>query len=310
MNLIFITIVLIYFTSQSHENVFFSVPFYQHFNGHSSTYEYRGKIFSNLKYLIRTVSLEFPEVPYKSILFKREFITYENRVNDTRSDHRYLQVKINGKSRYITLPSNQVPVEFFEQNGRKYFFCNRSPFNTFNEARIYSKYIEAYSSLTSQYRLLGKYPVASRIWRNTWADCFYKCFSQNHFRELKMRFLTELGTIRIIFHHFPIRYNESLEIIAHRHASKNAKANKLSVAGDEKSDVHEVAAFTSPPFASLLINRLYNALLEEQKHKNNNILKSKKESRQFYLLLSPDISEVGIGAILYENKLSIVLTFA
>ncbi|CEF66593.1 Hypothetical protein SRAE_2000126100 [Strongyloides ratti] len=309
MNLSIFTIVLIYFVSPSHENVYFSVPFYQHFNSRSSTYEYRGKIFSKLKNLIRTVSLEFPEVPYKSILFKREFITYENRVNDTRSDHRYLQVKINGKSRYITLPSNQVPVEFVMHNGRKYFFCNRSPFKTYKEAKIYSEHIEKYSSLRSQHRLLGKYPIASRIWRNIWADCFYKCFSQNHFRELKMRFLRELGMIRNIFHQFPIRYNENLEVIAHHHASTNAKANKLLVVGTENSKVHEVAAFTSPPFASLLINKFYNALLEEQKHTNNNILKSKKESRQFYLLLSTRISDVGIGVILYENKLSIVLTF-
>ncbi|CEF66590.2 CAP domain-containing protein [Strongyloides ratti] len=306
MNLIFITIVLIYFASQSHENVFFSVPFHQHFSDHSSTYEYRGKNFFKLKNLIRKVSLDFPEVPYKSILLKRELITYQGIVNDTRRDHRYLQVQINGKSRYITLPPHHVLVEFVMHNGRKYFICNRSPFNTYTKARIFCEYLEAYSSLTSQHRLLGEYPLASRIWRNTWRDCYYKCFSQNHFEELTIRFLRELNMIRNILHHFPIRYNKNLETIAHHHASKNALANKLLVVGTKRSKVHEVAAFASPPFASLLINRLYNAFLNENKDKNK---KSKKESKQFYLLLSTRISEVGIGVILYENKLSIVLTF-
>ncbi|CEF66587.2 CAP domain-containing protein [Strongyloides ratti] len=309
MNLSILTIVLIYFASNSDGNVFFSVPFYQHFNSYSSRYEYRGKNFFKLKNLIRKVSLDFPEVPYKSILLKRELITYQGIVNDTRRDHRYLQVHINGKSEYIILPPHHVVVEFYMHCGMKTFYCNKSPFKTYREARIYCELLEEFSKFKSQHILLGKNPLASRIWRNTWRDCYYKCFSQNHFEELTIRFLRELNMIRNINHYFPISYNKTLEFIAQNHALMNAKKNKLLVSDGERNKIYEVAAFISPVLASLQINKWYNSYLEEQVYKNNSIKKRKKESKYFHLLLSPGITEVGFGVILYRKTLSILITF-
>ncbi|CEF66596.1 Hypothetical protein SRAE_2000126400 [Strongyloides ratti] len=309
MDLKILTIVLIYFASQTHEYVYFSVPFYQHFNNHSSTYEYRERIYSNLKFLMRKISLDFPDVPYESILLKREFITYEDIINDTRTDHRYIQVQKNGRYKYIILPLNQVMVEFFEHDGRRYYACNKSPFTTYRKARINCELLEKYSSLKSQHRLLGKDFFAGRIWRNNWRDCYYKCFSETHFLELKKRFLKELVMLRNIYNKPMIFYNKTLEFTADYHARINALVNKLLVAGDEKSKVHEVAAFISPPFANLQLNKWYNALLEERRNRNNNIKRSKLESKQFYLLLSSRIREVGFGVYLYKQKLSIVLTF-
>ncbi|CEF66586.2 CAP domain-containing protein [Strongyloides ratti] len=309
MDLKIFTIVLIYFVSKSHENIFFSVPIYQHFNSRSSRYEYRGKIFYNLKNLIRKVSLDFREVPFKSILLKREYITYEGIVNDTRRDHRYLQVHINGKSKYIILPPHHVVVEFYMHRGKNYFICNKSPFNTYTKARIFCEYLEKFSKFKSQHMLLGKNSLASRIWRNTWRNCYFECFSQNHFEELKRRIIKEIDMLRTAFHHVPIRYKKKLEFIAQHHALLNAKKNKPLIRDDEKTKIHEVAAFISPVIASLQINKWYNSYLEEHVDKNKNMKKSKKESNHFYLLLSPDISKVGVGVYLFRKTLSIVLTF-
>ncbi|CEF66584.2 CAP domain-containing protein [Strongyloides ratti] len=306
MNLMIISIVLIYFILQSYENVFFSVPFTEHFYSLSRIYVYRGKFFMNLKNLIRKVSLDFPEVPYKNILLKRKLIFFGERVNNTRRDHRYLQVQINGKSKYITLPSNNVVIEFVPYHGRKYFFCNRSPFNTYKEAKIYCELLEKYDSLRTQNKHLGVYSLASKIWRDVWRNCYYKCFSQNHFEELKKRLFIELGMLRTILHHSPIKYNKALEIIAQNHALRNAKKKKLFVYDDEKSKVHEVATFASPPLASVQMNKWYNEYIEEKTDFNKI---NKKESRQFYLLFSRRIKSVGIGAYLYRKKLTIVLTF-
>ncbi|CEF66597.1 Hypothetical protein SRAE_2000126500 [Strongyloides ratti] len=243
---------------------------------------------------MRKISLDFPYVPYESILLKREFITYEDIINDTRTDHRYIQVQKN---------------EFFEHNGRTCFFCNKSPFITYRKARINCELLEKYSRLKSQHRLLGKDFFAGRIWRNNWRNCYYKCFSETHFLELKKRFLKELVMLRNIYNKPMIFYNKTLEFKADYHAKFNALMNKLYVAGDEKSKVHEVAAFISPPFANLQLNKWYNALLEERRNRNNNIKMSKLESKQFYLLLSSSIRQVGFGVYLFKQKLSIVLTF-
>ncbi|CEF66585.1 Hypothetical protein SRAE_2000125300 [Strongyloides ratti] len=306
MNLIFFSIVLINFCSQSHEIVFFSVPYYQHFNSRSSTYEYRGKFFSHLKYLIRRVTLDFPEVPRKSILLKRELITYQNIVNDTRTDRRYLQVHINGKYKYIKLPSYHSVIEFDTYHGKKIFFCNRSPFKTFYEARKNCELLEQFNSLRTQHKHLGIDPLASKIWRHVWKDCYYKCFSQNHFKELKKKIFTELYMLKTFLHHSTIRYNKTMESIAQHHAILNARKNKPLVYDDEKSIVHEVATFASPPLASVQMNKWYNSYIEE---KTDSYKVSKKESSQFFLLFSSHVRSVGIGAYLYRTKLSIVLTF-
>ncbi|CEF66592.2 CAP domain-containing protein [Strongyloides ratti] len=307
MDLKIFIIVLIYFISQSQENIFLSVPFNEHFNSRSSRYEYRGKIFNNLKYLIRKASLDFPEVPYKSILLRKEFITYQGIVNDTRADHRYLQVHINGKSKYIILPSNHVVIDFVPYQGRKYFNCNRSYFKTYKKAKVYCELLEEFSPFKFQQRFLGKDFFASRIWKSVWRDCYYKCFSQTHFLEFKKRIIRELCMLRNIEHEIPIRYNETLEFIAQHDALKNVKKNKLFVVGTERSDVHEVAAFSSLILASLQVNKWYNLYLDE---KNDINRKSKKESKQFHLLLSSRIKEVGVGVYIYRKKLSIVLAFA
>ncbi|CEF66591.1 CAP domain-containing protein [Strongyloides ratti] len=106
-----------------------------------------------------------------------------------------------------------------------------------------------------------------------------------------------------------LRNNETLEFIAEHHASTNAKANKLLVVGTKNSKVHEVAAFISLPFASLQVNKWYNLYMEEHVYKNNSMKKGKKESRQFFLLLSPSKNQVGVGVYIHKKTLSIVLTF-
>ncbi|CEF66589.1 CAP domain-containing protein [Strongyloides ratti] len=307
MDLKIFTIVLIYFASQSHENIFFSVPFNEHFNGYSSRYEYRGKIFNNLRHLMRKASIDFPEVPHKSILLRKEFITYQGIVNDTRADHIYLQAHRNGKSKHIIFPTNDIVIDFAPYHGRKYFICNRSYFKTYKEARIYCEMLHEFSPFKFHQRLLGKDFFASRIWKSVWRDCYYKCFSQSHFLEFKKRIIKELCMLRNLDNVFPIRYNKTLEFIAQHNALRNVNKNKLFVEGTESSGIHEVAAFCSPLLASLQVNKWYNLYLVEKTDINR---KSKKESKQFHLLLSPRIKEVGVGVSIYRKKLSIVLTFS
>ncbi|CEF66594.1 Hypothetical protein SRAE_2000126200 [Strongyloides ratti] len=120
-----------------------------------------------IKNFIRRVTLDFPEVPYENILLKREFKTSENIVNDIHTNNRYLHVQINGVSRYIALSSYHVVIEFVMHHGKKYFICNRSPFKTYKEARIFCELLEEFSQFKLQHIFLGKNPLASKIWRNT-----------------------------------------------------------------------------------------------------------------------------------------------
>ncbi|CEG06132.1 CAP domain-containing protein [Strongyloides ratti] len=307
MDLTIFTIVLIYFVSQSHENIFFSVPFNEHVNSYSYRYVYRGKIFNNLKHLIRKASLDFPGVPYKSILLRKEIITHEFTANNILTNSIYFQPHRNGKTMHIIFLKNEIVIDFVPYHGKKYFICNRSYFQTYKEARIYCELLEEYGSFRFHQRLLGNDLSASRIWKSVWKDCYYKCFSQSHFLEFKKRIIKELCMLRNLDNVFPIRYNKTLEFIAQHNALRNVNKNKLFVEGTESSGIHEVAAFRSPFLASLQVNKWYNSYLVEKTDINR---KSKKESKQFYLLLSPSISEVGVGVSIYRKKLSIVLTFS
>ncbi|CEF66588.1 CAP domain-containing protein [Strongyloides ratti] len=308
MDLKIFTIVLIHFALQSHENFLFSVPFNEHINSHSIRYEYRGKIFKNLKYLIRKASIDFPEVPYKNILLRKEIITHEFTANNILTNSIYFKAHRNGKTKHIIFPKNEIVIDFVPYHGRKYFICNRSYFGTYKEAKIYCEMLQEFDPFKYHQRLLGSDLFASRVWKSVWKDCYYKCFSQSHFMELRKRIFNELCMLRNINNVFPITYNKTLEFIAQHNALRNVNKNKLFVEGTESSGIHVVAAFSSPLLASLQVNKWYNLYLEE---KNDNNRESKKESKQFHLLISPSISEVGIGVgvSMHRSKLSIVLTF-
>ncbi|CEF61707.1 CAP domain-containing protein, partial [Strongyloides ratti] len=226
-----------------------------------------------------------------------------------RHDGRYLQVNLKGESIFKTLPSYKFPVQISTYGTQLYYSCNKSLYKTLKEAIYFCELLEKYSKVKSQYKLLGKDPYAYKMWIGVWSDCFYECFSKHHFEDLKARFLRELYMLRKVYNGMPLRVNKNLEVMAEKQALKNAMLNYLLIKGSEKTKIHEVAAFASPPFASLQVNKWYNEYLETKKYKNNKFKISRVESSQFRFLLSPIVREVGVGITLEKKTISIVFAF-
>ncbi|CEF66582.1 CAP domain-containing protein [Strongyloides ratti] len=305
MNLIFYYCLLIYFVIRAYDNVYLVIP-YEEFKGpRLSSYLYNSLMYNEMKDLMRQVIYEFRNMPINFLLLRKMAIHFENKIIDTHKDKKLIRVSLGSKIKYFTLPATEIPVKLHPFGNKRMFECNKNFFPLFKYASICATTTMKHSKITTQYKLLGKDHFSAGIWNSVWMNCNYKCFSQFKFDVLKLRYLRELSALRKRYGGGLLAQSQDLERIALKRIKENQKLKSVSYNVIYTKNLHEVSTIVNSPFASVVINNLYNDYL---KVKGKYHLE-KPETKQFRFLLSPTTKSIGIGISHLSNYLYITFIF-
>uniref|UniRef100_A0A0K0E212 CAP domain-containing protein n=1 Tax=Strongyloides stercoralis TaxID=6248 RepID=A0A0K0E212_STRER len=303
MHYFFIILLLVNLIKLSHEYNYLVIPYKIYVgNNHEVTYRCFTEQSGDKLVLFKKILNNFLFLPRSYILLKLDGIHNRNIFNDTRNRVNYERVLNNDKIEYLHISQNKSMIQLNYNLGKMYFFCNKGMYSSYKCASECVDNLVKYSRFRSQEKVLGKDPTAMKIWNTVWKNCFYDCFSERKFDEMKNRFLKELNIYRMSVRSKPLLFNDYLSRTAQKRVDKILGKERYV----EKSfQFKEISSIISTPFGNTQMNKWYNQYLNAKIHPHF----KKTTVKYFQLLLSSKVKELGIGIGIKKNKLIIICRF-
>uniref|UniRef100_A0AAF5I3U8 SCP domain-containing protein n=2 Tax=Strongyloides stercoralis TaxID=6248 RepID=A0AAF5I3U8_STRER len=289
MNLSFGISLIILLVSQSYVFSWLAIPVVTRtMKGYSfSLFEYNRQLYKTFKELKHKILEDFKNIPKQQLLLQVVGTRKENS-KSSMIDKKFIKVD-------SIFPSNDLVVKLFILGGLRKYECNRNFFTSYYDASKCVSDLIKYSKFKSQIRLVSKDEYGRHTWSFIWHNCFYKCFTRNNYEEMKAKFLSELNMYRLSFNAKPLTTNEFIK----KEAEQIALIKKTSQNHKLDNSYYKVIGLTSPPFASLLINRWYAEVLNIKNHINV----QKIHTPNVELLFSSNIKHIGIGVTSQNNRI-------
>ncbi|CEF66578.2 CAP domain-containing protein [Strongyloides ratti] len=305
MKLLFIFLLLIFLTLHLHGFSFLAIPIKKIVKRTGQIcYEYNRMIFTTSKELKHKLISDFSFIPRNHLLLKIVSVHDETKKLNSVLTDKYIKLDDSSLNKYQTIQFEDYIVQFFMMGNVRKYECNKNFFSSFMKANECVNNLNKYSKLRSQYKLVGKDNYGSHTWSLIWKDCYYKCFTQYNCKKLKINFLNELNMYRVAFNVKPLVYNNILEHEADVKAKKYAGVQTVNTIYETKQSVHDVISISSPPFASLQMNKWYTLSL---KYKNSPHIKM-VQNNNYQLLFSSSVTQIGIGTYIKGSKIIIICT--
>uniref|UniRef100_A0AAF5I3V3 SCP domain-containing protein n=2 Tax=Strongyloides stercoralis TaxID=6248 RepID=A0AAF5I3V3_STRER len=303
MSLFSIVSLLILFVLQTFEYNYLAVPvtsiFYQ---GGSESFAYQGMYFNSRKDLIENIKRTFRYVPCKYLLIHLTAIRFRNVVNVSSNYKNFIKTDSKPPFTLINIPPSLDLIRIVTIENKQHFECNSNFFTSYYSANKCMDDTRKYDKLKSQYKLIGKDWHSRIIWRFTWKNCYYKCFSSSNFEILREKLLDELNGYRESLRLNKVTVNYALYLSAEKLAKKIAeKGNKINYYS-HKFPIETVVGNISLPFANTQMNKWYTTFLSMKKNNHDYIL----EKKNIIYLFTLYTTQVGFG-IFKANKYLIIV---